>query len=85
VQFDISMPLRLMTPKPIVNEDKRGGAMIDPGAISNDSDAPFVPDAVLQAEMGQGPGPTLLSSFNALSNISGVSPPDPAGDVGIDH
>ncbi len=85
VKFDISLPLRMMNPKAIVGKDKRGGSIIDPGSISNDSDAPFVPDQALQGELGVLPGPQLQTSFFALDNISGVSPPDPVGDVGPNH
>ncbi len=84
-KFDISLPLRMMTPKPIVAQDKRGGSMVDFGPISNDGDAPFVPDQALQSELGQQPGPVYQNDFFALDNISGVSPPDPAGDVGPNH
>lgn len=85
VKFDISLPMQMMTPKPIVGKDKRGGSIIDPGAISNDSDQPFVQDEALQSVMGQLPGPVKQTDFFALDNISGVSPPDPTGDVGPNH
>ncbi len=85
VKFDLSLPLRLMIPKPIASEGKRGGSIIDPGPTSNDEQAAFSTDQVLQSELGILPGPSLQTSFNALSNLSGSLPPDPAGDVGQDH
>ncbi len=85
VKFDISLPLRMMIPKPIVAKDKRGGSMIDLGPTSNNGDAPFVTDQALQSQLGSLPGPILQNEFFALDNISGVSPPDPAGDVGPNH
>ncbi|MCB1583770.1 MAG: fibronectin type III domain-containing protein, partial [Xanthomonadales bacterium] len=86
VKFDVSMPMHMMTPKPIVGKDKRGGSMIDPGEMSNDSsDQPFVEDGALQSVMGALPGPVKVADFFAMDNIAGVSPPDPAGDVGPNH
>lgn len=85
VRFDVSMPLRMITPKPITARDKRGGSMIDPGPTGNENDAPFVEDQALQNRLGQMPGPVLQSQFFALGNEAGVSPPDPAGDVGPNH
>ncbi|TDR18295.1 Ig-like domain-containing protein [Marinicella litoralis] len=85
VNFDLSLPLHMMAPKPIVIERLRGGSIIDPGVISNDSDAPFFDDPALQSALGQLPGPVKQSDFFALDNISGVSPPDPTGDVGPNH
>ncbi len=85
VKFDLSMPMRMMTPKPIVARDKRGGLMVDPGSTGADLNAAFTEDPALQSELGQMPGPVFQSGFRALSNLSGVSPPDPAGDVGPDH
>jgi len=85
VKFDLSLPMHMMTPKAIVLEGLRGGSIIDPGSVSNDNDAPFYTDPVLQNTLGQLPGPIKQTDFFALSNISGVSPPDPTGDVGPNH
>ncbi len=85
VKFDLSLPLRMMEPKPLTAKSKRGGSMIDPGPTGNNSNAPFVEDQVLQSELGQLPGPILQTQFFALGNEAGVSPPDPAGDVGPNH
>ncbi|WP_223788581.1 proprotein convertase P-domain-containing protein [Marinicella meishanensis] len=84
VKFDVSLPLSMYAPKPITNVKNRGGLTIDPGP-ANDSDAPFPGDPVLQSMLGGLPGPTKQTDFLALDNISGVSPPDPAGDVGPNH
>ncbi len=85
VKFDVSLPMHMMIPKPIVAKDKRGGSIIDPGPVSNDSDQGYVQDGALQSVMGGLPGPIKQNDFFALDNISGVSPPDPAGDVGPNH
>lgn len=85
VKFDISMPMRLMVPKPIVAKAKRGSSMVDPGPVNNNGDAPYLPDSLLQSEIGGMPGPTKISDFFAIDNIAGVSPPDPTGDVGPNH
>ena len=85
-KFDISMPLRLIYPKPIVVLENRGGLIVDPGAVNIEQvpDTQLSFDPTLQSTLGGTiPGPTV--SFNALSNLSGVSPPDPAGDVGPNH
>ncbi len=87
VKFDISMPLRMMTPKPIVPQALRGGSMVDPGVIptEQESNTTFQADPVLQSQLfGQSiPAPT--ASFDTVNNIVGASPPDPAGDVGPNH
>jgi len=85
VNFDISIPLSMMIPKPITAKDKRGGSMVDFGAISGHDGTVFKPDGALQSEMGTLPGPVLQSSWDAMDNVAGVSPPDPAGDIGPNH
>ena len=84
VKFDVSLPLTMYTPKPITNVKNRGSSMVDPGP-PNDADAPHPGDPVLQNILGALPGPTKQIDFLALDNISGVNPPDPAGDVGPNH
>ncbi len=87
-KFDISMPLRLMVPKPIVSQDKRGGHLKDPGTIlgsnSNEQNLESGVD-VTQTQLGPQSIPDPLVSFKALTNIAGVSPPDANGDVGLDN
>ena len=39
----------------------------------------------LQSAIGTGLMPTPLVSFDGPSNLAGVSPPDPVGDVGPNH
>lgn len=87
VQFDESRPLRDMTPKPIPRSENRGGLIIDPpGNASNKLEAgPQTPDAAAQTIIGFGSIPDPLISFDGPNNISGVSPPDPIGDVGPNH
>lgn len=85
-KFDISLPLRLMSPKPIVAPELRGGSIIDPGEATNKQreGTELNSNPTLQSTLGASiPGPSV--SFTALSNLSGVSPPDPAGDVGPNH
>lgn len=42
-------------------------------------------DGALQTTMGTGDMPSPSVNFDALNNISGVSPPDPVGDIGPNH
>jgi hypothetical protein len=42
-------------------------------------------DAAVQTSYGPGLIPAPIVSFNGPGNISGVSPPDPVGDVGPNH
>jgi len=87
-KFDISLPLRLMTPKPIVAQDKRGGHIKDSGSvqtINSNSESFDSGDSVTQSVMGSKRIPDPTVSFQALTNIAGVSPPDANGDVGFNH
>ena len=87
-KFDISMPLRLMAPKPIVAQAKRGGHLKDPGQVQtlNANGESFdVEISSAQTQLGPTPIPEPTISFQALTNIAGVSPPDPNGDVGLDY
>ena len=87
VRFDVSIPLREMTPKPIVASDRRGGALIDPDGDLPKLPSPLVdqPDGAAQLSL---PAPNIPApgvSFDGPTNLAGVAPPDPAGDVGPDH
>src|SRR5437870_7837366 len=84
VHFDISPPLRDIKPIPP-----------GPGQLRENEDQDIVPrnfyfglepDPVVQSKAGDGmeiPGPIV--SFDGPSNSSGVSPPDPNGEVGPNH
>lgn len=48
-------------------------------------DAIREPDGALQSEAGAGVIPAPLVTFNGPSNLSGVTPPDPNSDVGLNH
>ena len=85
VKFDISPPLRSITPLPwkecTKSENEEGGP-IPLGPVG-----PVVPDPVVQRLVGsigiQIPGPIV--SFDGNSNLCGCSPPDPNGEVGPNH
>jgi len=82
VKFDVSPPLRDIPPLPV----KEGGeAMVDPDGPPGEL-GPQDIDQVVQGWTG-GPEfiPAPLISFDGPSNLAGVSPPDPVGDVGPNH
>ncbi len=87
VKFDISMPLRLIKPKPVVAQDKRGGMMVDSGKTQSGKtpDANDSFDPVVQSQKGGLRINAPTASFQALTNIAQVSPPDANGDVGLNH
>ncbi|MCU0303542.1 MAG: hypothetical protein MUC56_05755, partial [Thermoanaerobaculales bacterium] len=85
VKFDISPPLRDIAPLPVPEGMPYGGLMIDP---ESDWIGPLGPqdfDMIVQGEAGIGEIPAPLISFDGPSNLAGVSPPDPVGDVGPNH
>ena len=89
-KFDSSPPLREMKPLAVPSGGPLliGRAMVDPpsGLEWLYSPGPQTPDLVVQSRVGLGSAiQPPLQSFNAQSNISGVNPPDPAGDVGPNH
>ncbi len=84
VQFDVSPPLYLIPPQPVEpwhrlrpQEDRESGleGPLGPQSI----------DPIVQSWVGPGEIPGPSASFDGPSNISGVSPPDPVGDVGPNH
>ena len=83
VKFDISPPLRSMTPLPVAQNPDRGPEERDNELAGQPG--PQSPDAAVQSQVGPGRIPSPLVSFDSLNNISGVSPPDPVGDVGPNH
>lgn len=87
VRFDISKPMRLMTPKPIVAQAKRGGLMVDPGSVvvKQRTETLDIKDPVVQDRIPYHKIPAPLVSFDAINNVAGATPPDPVGDVGPNH
>ncbi len=85
-KFDVSPPLRDITPLPIEPGMPYGRMMIDP---EGDYIVPLGPqdfDFIVQPEVGQGGElPAPLVSFDGPINVAGYSPPDPVGDVGPNH
>ncbi len=85
--FDISPPLREITPlRPVGGE--RTAREVREGMEGEDRDKPLGPqdvDISVQEWIGSGEIPSPSISFDAMSNISSVSPPDPVGDVGPNH
>ncbi|MFO1496684.1 MAG: hypothetical protein U1F26_18735 [Lysobacterales bacterium] len=85
--FDVSPPLRTMMRPVYSGPLKQGGATVDPpsGLEWIYTPGPQSIDQTVQSAVGPGNIPAPIVSFNAQSNISGVNPPDPAGDVGPNH
>jgi len=86
-KYDLSPPLRsikpILTNKEKKAEDERGAA----GPVNN---MQHDPDPVVQNTTGSGVFsqdaiPPTGVSFDGLSNLSGVNPPDPNGDIGPNH
>ena len=85
--FDISPPLRDIKPLRPVGGEKTSREVRE-GMEGEDRDKPLGPqdvDTSVQDWVGSGEIPTPSVSFDAMSNISSVSPPDPVGDVGPNH
>ena len=85
--FDISPPLRDIPPLPQL-AGQEPGREVREGMEGEDRDKPLGPqdvDTSVQDRIGSGEIPTPSVSFDAMSNISSVSPPDPVGDVGPNH
>ena len=83
VKFDISPPLASITPLQV----KPGAEVEIPERPSGLEGAPGPQDSdpLVQSSVGAGEMPVPLTSFDGPSNTSGVSPPDPVGDVGPNH
>ncbi len=85
-RFDISLPLRLLPPKPVPAMAHRGGLIVDPGPINATSGGGQDVDPVVQDTLDSRLRiPAPMVSFDAISNLSGVAPPDPVGAVGPNH
>ncbi|MEZ5440894.1 MAG: hypothetical protein R3F15_05345 [Lysobacterales bacterium] len=87
VKFDVSIPLRDMTPKPIPTGELRGGSIVDPDGDLPNKPSPLAdqPDGAAQLSLPAPRIPAPTVSFDGPDNVSGVAPPDPVGDVGPDH
>jgi hypothetical protein len=83
VRFDVSPPLRSIRPVPFKGpverkpEELRTGHEGPPG--------PQIADPLVQTEVGTGGIPPPIATFDGPSNLAGVAPPDPVGDVGPNH
>jgi hypothetical protein len=83
VQFDVSPPLRTIAPLAPGKGQLRENENRDlPPQASRNAKAV---DTVVQKLLGPLAIPTPSISFDGPSNISGVSPPDPNGEVGPNH
>ncbi len=84
VTFDVSRPMRDVPAR--AAPDDTGGNLAERGAAAP-ADTGHRADPALQTTAGSGmPGPVV--SFEGLSNADNprmVSPPDPVGDVGLQH
>ena len=83
VKFDISPPLRSMTPlrqkECTLRENEEQGPILAAPL------GPVVPDTAVQRVLGKIGIPTPIISFDGHSNLCGCSPPDPNGAVGPNH
>ncbi len=87
VKFDVSPPLRSIPPVPIPDSlEQWGGLIVDPSGTDGEPRyGRQTPDQAMQSAppTQEIPAPTL--SFDAVTNLAGVSPPDPVGDIGPNH
>lgn len=85
VKFDVSPPLRDIEPKPIPRAGQRGGLLVDPDGDDKQVFGPQDHDPIVQDQIFPQRIPATSVSFDGPPNISGVSPPDPVGDIGPNH
>ncbi|MGV6851384.1 MAG: hypothetical protein ACWA5R_04290 [bacterium] len=85
VRFDESPPLKSIVPLAIPKSADRGGLIVDPDGLSKPVYGPQDVDPVVQQEVFPRRIPAPGVSFNGPTNLSGVSPPDPVGDIGPNH
>jgi len=83
VKFDVSRPLREMTP--LVAPESKPFEIPDRSTGLEGAFGPQDADAAMQTTYGPALIPTPIVSFDGPSNTSSVSPPDPVGDVGPNH
>jgi hypothetical protein len=83
VKFDVSPPLRSIKPLEV-----KVGEIKEIPDWSTGLEAPFGPqdvDPLVQFQPGPLVIPSPSVSFDGPSNLSGVAPPDPTGDVSLDQ
>ena len=83
VKFDVSPPLRSIAP--LAPQESKPFEIPERGTGLEGAFGPQDADAALQTTYGPSLIPAPSVSFNGPGNISGVSPPDPVGDVGPNH
>jgi hypothetical protein len=83
VKFDISPPLRDMTPLPVKGCTLRENE--EQGSIPLGPVGPVEPDQAVQSVLGKIGIPAPIISFDGNSNLCGCAPPDPNGAIGPNH
>ena len=83
VKFDVSPPLSSIAP--LAPQESKPFEIPERGTGLEGAFGPQDADAALQTTYGPSLIPAPSVSFNGPGNISGVSPPDPVGDVGPNH
>ena len=84
VQMDLSPALRDMSPLPAMPQPSSAPAVNFPLPKALRSSAAGGTDPVLQSEAGITAMPAPLTSFDGVSNVNSVHPPDTQGDIGYD-
>ncbi len=82
VKFDVSPPMRSMTPLPV---SKPARNIVEPDWRGQGTLGPQSKDTVVQDWAPSGDMPAPSASFDGPPNVAGYSPPDPVGDVGPNH
>lgn len=87
IKHDISPPLRDIPPIPLTDAPQHwGGLIIDPpGTEGRPRYGPQSRDGKVQSDAPTGDIPAPIISFDALTNQLGFTPPDPVGDIGLNH
>jgi hypothetical protein len=85
VKFDVSPPLRTITPLPVTECTLRENEDRDIMEHLVAPLGPVVPDPVVQRVFGNMEIPGPLISFDGNINLCGCVPPDPNGAVGPNH
>jgi hypothetical protein len=82
VKFDVSPPLRSIAPLPIVAPPRN---LVDPEPGDIFPPGPQETDPVVQTDVPDVDIPSPIISFDGQNNIAFVAPPDPVGEVGVNH
>ncbi len=83
VQFDVSRPLRELTPT--APQERKQFEIPELSTGLEGALGVQEADGALQTTYGPSALPAPIISFDGPPNLSGVSPPDPVGDVGPNH